>query len=67
MRGQPTAAYAAGTRVRHAGTKMWGEVLQAVPQQDGTIEHEVQRDKPLYRGGSNAPTWWASYHIDRAQ
>lgn len=55
-----------GTRVRHYGTKMWGTVLETKPQHDGTVEYLVQRDKPLYTGGPNDPTWWASYHIDRA-
>ena len=52
-----------GTRVQHRGTKQWGTVLRAKPQRDGTYEYRVQRDEPLYPGGSNDPTWWASYAL----
>lgn len=69
-----------GTRVHHRGCMWsygfteaerqarpswgWGTVLQAVPQRDGTVEYEVQRDAPHAPDMPNGPTWWASYHID---
>lgn len=52
---------APGSRVRHAGTRQFGTVLQAVPQRDGTFEYEVQRDGPLWPGET---TWWASYRTE---
>lgn len=52
-----------GDRVKHYGTKMWGTVLEVVPQLDGTSELKVQRDEPFIPGGNNDPTWWATYHI----
>ena len=56
-----------GDRVRHYGTKQWGEVKEIVPQRDGTAELKVQRDKPLMEGMSNEPTWWATYHVDHVE
>ena len=53
-----------GRWVRHRGTRMWGEVLEIIPQHDRTLELKVQREKPLTSTGGNAPTWWASYHVD---
>lgn len=57
-----------GTRVYHHGQQYiqaqehgTAVLLEAVPQRDGTYEYKVQRDKPLFEGGSNEPTWWASY------
>lgn len=53
-----TVCYANGDRVRHYGTKQWGEVLQSVPQSDGGYEYEIKRD-------DGTTGWWANYHIDR--
>lgn len=55
-----------GNWVRHYGTRMWGEVLEIVPQRDNTLEIKVQREKPLGTYDDNSPTWWASYHVDMA-
>jgi len=36
------------------------------PYPDKSYEYRVQRDAPFLAVGSNEPTGWASYHIDRA-
>lgn len=52
-----------GDRVFHWGSRHWGTVLAIKPQRDGTLELQVQRDEPLWPGGPNEATWWASYHL----
>lgn len=61
-----------GTRVYHWRAQQYPEamrgtatVLGAEPH-GGSWEYEIQRDKPLLEGGSNDPTWWASYHTAHA-
>jgi hypothetical protein len=52
-----------GDRAHHRNAG-WGTVLDIRLQADGSVEYRVQRDKPLFPGGSNEPTWWPSYHLD---
>ncbi|ONH58366.1 hypothetical protein CcI49_23205 [Frankia sp. CcI49] len=61
-----------GARVYHWRAQQYPEamrgtatVLGAEPH-GGSWEYEIQRDRPLFEGGSNGPTWWASYHTARA-
>jgi len=62
-----------GEFVRHRGTKLWGAVVEAVPQHDTTSEVRIRYvgEPPSYareaspgRGAGEA--WWGSYHIDMA-
>lgn len=51
-----------GDRVQHRGTKQWGEVLEVVPQRDGTSELRILREH-LQPWQDKGEGWWATYHI----
>ena len=60
-----------GEFVRHRGTKLWGKVVEVIPQHDTTSEVRIRYlgEPPSYareaspgRGAGEA--WWGSYHID---
>lgn len=50
-----------GDFVQHSNTKQWGEVLEVVPQRDGTSELLIKFhvSKPWHHEGTSC---WASYH-----
>lgn len=65
--------YPDGARVYHGGQR-WGaamehgtaNVVEVVPQRDGTYEYLVRVDEGVSWPTAGGTTWWASYHTDVA-
>lgn len=54
--------YHVGDMVRHFNTKQWAEILEVVPQFDGSYEYKI---KYFDRDNAGQTSAWGSHHIDR--
>lgn len=53
-----------GQWVRHRGTLLWGEVVEVVPQRDGTLELLIRYERPPWYANPSGLSWWSSAHVN---